>query len=1575
MPQNSNLNVSPYFDDFNPENGYQRVLFKPGFPVQTRELTTLQSILQNQIEQFGSHFFKEGSMVIPGQIAYDNSYTCVRINNTHLGIPVSAYIDKLVGKRIKGETSGVIAKVENYITNLESEKSNYTLYIKYISSEPNQNDLSTFIDGENLISLENVDYSLSTIRQNETFATTVLSNSTYIGSATKITEGVYFVRGFFITVPEQVLILDQYSNTPSYRVGLNITEEFAVASNEYEDLYDTANGFSNFAAPGADRLKITVELIKRNIDDFNDENFIELIRVRNGKLEKFVDNSDYNLLEDELARRTYDESGDYIVKPFRINIKESLNDKLGNNGSFDVGQLTYQGNIASEEYASILISPGKAYIRGYEVETENVILDLKKPRETKKVKDENIQFNFGNQLVVNNVYGSIPVGYGTESQVYLYNDRTEVSGTPNGSLIGISKVYDYEARSSEYSGPETEYILSLYDTQLFTTIEINSNITLTAPALIEGQNSGARGFLYSNVSNNKTLVLYDVSGRFSQNEPIKINDKSSNNILTDIIDYKIGDIHQVVANQNNVAIGTFSADTVLSNRTSIKNSESGSFSISIGSTLGISTITSPNINYTVLSVGDVITYTKPNEALVTYNKVIGLNQNTNTITIQSLPDVSNVCVGSTPNSQITVSNILKLQSKLITNKTNSLFVSLNNRAISNVDLSNTSISIKRTFTDIDVDANEIVYELANDFLSFDSFDEENYNLTYVNSGNIVPLIEYENINFSNDRKTVTLSNLTEFGPVLFTATCRINSISSRKKFFNRCSSLVVSKSNTSISGIGSTTLNDGLSFSNVYGKRVQDKEISLDIPDVIEVLGVYESSSTSSPILPTLSFTSITSSILNCIRGEQIIGTSSNSVGYYVGNVNNTKLEYVEANDNKFIIGEKIIFSESKIEAIVTDVVGGDKNITSSYILDNGYREEYLDFSRLVRKTSASIPNKRIKIVYNHYTLPDGNFGDFVTVNSYDFERYKSDLPFYSRVYASDIIDARPAVLPYSGTRSPFESSSRKFTAASGASPHILSKNTTLNISYDYYLPRIDKLFLDKQGNFILSSGVPSNTPTPPQTIPSALELATLQLPAYLRDTKDIGITLNQYKRYTMKDISNLEDKINTIEQYTLLSLLEQDTKNLVLRDEETGLDKFKSGFIVDNFRSVDGGEVGNIDHKSDSELGTLRSPSYITSIDLVTGVGAATTNSNNITTQDYFYNTDIGSDSVKKIGNIVCLNYRDVDYIKNPFATRTENINPFNVITWTGTIELDPSSDTWLEVKTTGEDRILGTIEGNYQSTLKELGANPNTKLSPIQWEAWKTTWTGTVGSNSNISIRNVAKGDKIETTTTNNLIENRLFRTGTQSQINEVFDTISVGDKVVSTSSIGYMRSRNIEVVAKRLKPGTKYFAFLDNKDMTEYFVPKLIDVRMETGTFISGEEVVGTLGTKQIRFKLAPQNHKFGPISSNIQNLPPNYEVAVYRTNIYSPNEALPETYSSTSKILNIDTLSLNLISDSGYFGCLAKGMRLVGTNSKAICIVNDLNIISDESGTIIGSLYIPDSRNLSSPKFETGTKEFV
>ena len=128
MSQKTNLNIDPYYDDFNPNDNYHRVLFKPGFPVQSRELTSLQSILQDQIESFGNHIFKDGSVVLPGNVTYNDSYYAVKINPTHLGLSLGLYLTSLIGKKIKGQTSQLSAVIQNVITNTQSETNDSVSY-------------------------------------------------------------------------------------------------------------------------------------------------------------------------------------------------------------------------------------------------------------------------------------------------------------------------------------------------------------------------------------------------------------------------------------------------------------------------------------------------------------------------------------------------------------------------------------------------------------------------------------------------------------------------------------------------------------------------------------------------------------------------------------------------------------------------------------------------------------------------------------------------------------------------------------------------------------------------------------------------------------------------------------------------------------------------------------------------------------------------------------------------------------------------------------------------------------------------------------------------------------------------------------------------------------------------------------------------------------------------------------------------------------------------------------------------------------------------------------------------------
>jgi len=265
MPQQTNLNVAPYFDDFDAANDYHKVLFKPGYPVQARELTSLQSILQNQIEKFGLHFFKEGAKVIPGNTAYTRLYYAIQLDNNFQGVPVSAYADQLIGTKITGVRSGVTAVVDSIILPEDSENGNITLYINYLGSSTTNNQTQIFSDAETLTCNEVIISGLlgnTTIPVGSAFASTIASNAAATGSAFSVENGVYFIRGSFVNVNRETLVLDQYSNTPSYRIGFFVDEEIVTADLD-ESLNDNSQGFNNYAAPGADRLRVSVSLFKK----------------------------------------------------------------------------------------------------------------------------------------------------------------------------------------------------------------------------------------------------------------------------------------------------------------------------------------------------------------------------------------------------------------------------------------------------------------------------------------------------------------------------------------------------------------------------------------------------------------------------------------------------------------------------------------------------------------------------------------------------------------------------------------------------------------------------------------------------------------------------------------------------------------------------------------------------------------------------------------------------------------------------------------------------------------------------------------------------------------------------------------------------------------------------------------------------------------------------------------------------------------------------------------------------------------------------------------------------------------
>jgi hypothetical protein len=1580
MSHQTNLNVSPYFDDFDANNDYYKVLFKPGYPVQARELTTLQSILQNQIEKFGQHFFKDGAKVIPGNTFYNNFYECVILENTYLGIPVSSYADQLVGSIITGLTSGITATVNQVLLPQNSERGNLTLYINYLQSSTVGSE-TRFVEGEQLSSNSIVISQLLgtlNIPVGEPFGVTVSRNCTSRGSSFSISEGVYFIRGHFVNVNKESLILDQYSFLPNYRIGFFINEEI-ITSYLDENLNDNSQGFNNYSSPGADRLKITVSLFKKSLDDFDDTNFIELARVRSGIIKYSTDKyTQYNVLAEEFARRTYDESGDYYVKPFDVVLKNSLNDKLGNGGIFNSTDLTDGGSVPSDSLALYQISAGKAYVRGYELETLSTsLIDVLKPRETKTLENQTIVYNTGSTFKLNRVYGSPKVGIGNDYVLSLRDSRVGSTGiTSEGKEIGVARVYDFRLESGSYDSnyPNlNEWNISLYDIQTTTEITLNEAITLNTPTFVKGNNSGATGFLKDSVSNSTSIVLYQTTGEFSKFESLIFDgNEAVSRICSNVTSYGISDVRSVYGT---VGSGkTFSADVVQTTKIRV-----GIASIvSNGSFISI-TSTNPIFSGTNIKVGEIVKYTNPtNTSLPYYAKVSTVNATS--IEAVGVTTVANFVAGGVPASNISVNDLEILTTSLISSQDNTLYSKLPKSNISNVDLTNCTLTIRKTFDNQIISSNKLIVSLSDQDETFLPFDEERYTLTNSN-GSIQTLTRDK---FSIDGNTLTISNVSNdsTGSTLV-ATIRKSKPKEKIKKKNRINYVIVNKSILEGSGTGQDTTNNGLVYGNYpYGTRVEDDLISLNYPDVIEIHGIFESKGTSAANPPSLLLSSIGSQsgkTSDLIIGEKIIGESSGSVAILLERKTDSEISYASKNTTQFAIGETLLFEESNIRCILASENFDSNDITTHYSFNSGQRSTFYDYSTVLKKSNFNFPTRQLKIYFSNAYYDSSDSGDITTRNSYLEYDYSKEVGVVDNVKLTDTIDIRPRVSPYTttvDTRSPLEFYGRSFTSSGNSAKNSLASDESLVLNYSFYLGRIDVIYLNKTGTLQVKIGTSAEKPEKPVPIDDSLEIATINLPPYLYDTSSAVINLAEHKRYRMHDIKVLEDRIRNLEYYTSLSLLESKTSNLLIQDSN-GLNKFKSGFFVDNFsdekapiQDLTFGKNNSIDPTSQE----LRPNVDTQNISLLPFNDKTTSVDNN---------NSIEGENVVINDGIITLRYTDSLWRSQNIATRAESVTPFILNYWKGSIELIPSTDTWFDSPIILEAQNFIVDIGDVDLYRRAYNLNESGTLTT--WNNWQTTWSGTpdrTTTNTQNNLTSTTSSGYVTTTTTYNQTTTTNYetgetvRTGTQLSLQPVISPpISVGQRVVRRDNSQYIRSRNIQFEGKGLLPGTELKAYFDGVDVTDDCFPKLLEIEMlpGTGRFQIGENVIATLASGpslqlSATLRVCHPRHKSGPHATINQN---DFRT-FFKINPYT-NVEIPNAYSETSDILNVDTYLLSETASIEYSGVIFPNMILEGVTSRAKARVLRKRLKVDYSAVVMGSFFIYPAGGRST-RFGTGTRTF-
>jgi hypothetical protein len=1481
MPQKTNLNVAPYYDDFNESDNFVRTLFRPGFAIQARELTQLQSVLQNQLEQGFSHIFTDGTMIIPGQVTYSggkDALRYVKLASTISGetIELDQFVDADNPVIVTGKTSGVQFMVIDVAAATSTDPA--TLFGHYITGnlqgtrDYNQNtDRDTlrgevqqldaagfdrFVVDEELTANVAIQHGSTAFAigdvclKTEATEDTSVTDGRVTGLSTlaKISEGIYFTRGHFVKVDDQIIVVEKYnSKNISVRIGLQVNEEVVTPETD-TTLLDNAQGSSNFAAKGAHRLKISLTLVSKALGSTDDANFYEIVRIKDGKAEKFARTTDYSIIEETLARRTFDESGNYTVRPFTFQIKESVDVSVGAEnfeGAYTVGQTTDKGNVASDDLLALQISTGKAYVKGFEIEKiAPTVLDITKARSFNTVNAGVTAFEIGNYVAITNLHSTPDITFiSGEStafkEIQLYDTAIATRGSASGTKIGVARARTYQHQSGVAGQTDAVYRLYLFDIRPFTRITLSdtpspsiTSVATNGGSRITGNTSGATGFVFGSGTTGTTLILTNVAGTFQAGEKLKL----SNSAETD----------QLIENSSNADLTvdrlvTFTFDQVRS--VFMEDPDSGQdFTADIALTSVQTTASFIVLDGTDANASD------SEDNIVTEQEGIPVSLN---------PAASGGTGSTVKQAKLEEAEKNLSLFKLAKRPVKTLLTATNN------GVSDTQFTIRKQFVATTNSSGAVTVSAgANE--TFVSHSETDYTISILTggtgSGKQGDIVSASTGFSGAGSATLTITNNAVFGTgakLKIMATLLKTSVVQKTKTTKLMKQLKV---------VAGTT--------DAFGTRPSDKVISLGRADAFRLMAVFEGvDSSTDAAAPTISLTDVNGTF---IRGEKIEGGTSQATARIVNT--NTPLSLVYTSGNKtFVVGEEITAESSGATGTISAVTIGDKNITPNFLFDSGQRDNFYDISRIHRRPGIPAPVGRLLVIYDYL---EHSSGDVITVDSYSDVANQMDyvdIPTYTATKVDpdapaptgefplyNVFDFRPTVEDAAGTSTDvslvdeitghsLDFFHRQYDGT-GASPNnFLKPGSLVQADYEYYLPKRAVLDLDKEGFFNLTEGEPSEAPALPEMTDGAMKLAELFIPAYTFKPTDVVLRREKNQRFTMKDIGKLADRIGNLEYYTHLSLLERDAESFEITDAN-GLNRFKSGFIVDAFQ---GHRLGDVQH-----------PDYNCSIDQENNELRPKTKNKNVTLIEKFStDSERANSGYQKTGDLVTLPYTEVVASEQVYATRLERVTPVLLSHWNGKIELSPSGDNWFEVEI-APDLIINQ-EGNFDTV---LAANRDA-IGTI-WNAWQTQWSGVVQSSSS----QWWEGNSLVERTTQTVRSDQQ-RTGVQTDVVEKIDLESMGTRVISRAMLPFCRENTIEFTGTDFLPNTQLYPFFDRKDVAQFTKPAE-GFSTSDASLIFGDALISSpsgkiSGTFQIPDPKVAGNPRFrtGEVSFRLTSSPTN------------------------------------------------------------------------------------------------------
>lgn len=1423
------FNLSPYYDDYDEDKKFLRILFRPGYSLQARELTQAQTILQKQVQRLGDYVFKNKSRVVPGACTYSGTYS-IKLEPLEVdsGVNIDTFIRAVENITVVGETTGVKA------TLVLAEPSNTSgdpalLYIKYISEGFNgetqfaQNEILSFTVVPVTTTVNGVETSSSPTWEDPitkeittaavgTYRVRIQNVSDYhnMSVIALINVGIFYVDGMFVKVDYQKVSLSKYTNTPTCMVGLDIVEKIITPEDD-SSLLDNATGAPNYTAPGAHRYKIELVLTSKEVG-FESEKFILLMTLRGGILQYSAKGTDLSYLEQLLARRTYDESGDYTVRPFEIEVREHRNSDQGQwTGitNYQVGDVVFYTNPATNvvQFYTCLdngvsgtsapthatgavsdggvrwrytnqpkydygvysdeeggdtdklafgIKNGKAYVKGFEYETNGVrYIEAPKARDIAKITNTGIPTQLGNLIDV------IPFGV-ADVDGYQIVDLFKVDTPPNAAqTLGTMTASVDGAGTATPNNAAQKLTYAIVHTQ-----DSATSFTEYQVAKLLASNATTTTFP-------RALQSYASSGG------------SANNYATYLTTSKIG----------TARIRYMEGAQTINNRATAKISL-----MDVQMNPG-EDFRKVRVIGTPLSLGSTSTGGDPTcfRALViptTYNSTI-VGQSTVATTGNNNVDMTGLGTKWLSGGTLSAGDMVWFP-----NSPSQFFfvrdLQLSDRTAKLSTWSSFALSGPLNRADC-------VYQFPEHFDAL--YDMPKKDIYTIRGGETLQ---------DNNTTYTSLDKFIVSGDAGGTYVSINLSVPDPDQLQITTPSAFVVINNTTGEAM------------NVY-----DVQLTSATSGVIRLVA---SSGRAADItrLQNDSYTVYAPVLKRLINAkEKIKSLVTSSVDLILQST--VELDIININKSdvyrvlKVEMFPNVIFGND----ISSQITGTGIDITSNYEFDNGQRDTHYDLGRLIKGKSVPYPTGPIRITFEYF---EHSSGDYFSVDSYPDLLYEEIPDFFSKVTGRtvslrDVLDFRPRVND-GGT----------FDGGSASLTSLPQRLYGLQCDFAYYLPRMDKIVLNRGGNFTLVRGVSSDNPQLPATPDDTMHLFDVEYKPYTYKSTASNVVIKPIdnRRFTMKDIARLEKRISNIEQFVTLNALEKETATFSIKDQD-GLDRFKNGFVVDNFT---GHKVGNV-----------LDPDYECSIDIVDRVLRPSFNSIGVDLLEVAKTTEERAASGYRLhaGNIATLPYytgveyyyknkneiksitdkgtkataaelsrkealirenNDLMVMEQPYATESVQITSLTQGPGTGVITLFPSSDAWVEPDIPQE--LVINEGGTYDSVAAQADAL-GIDFGTI-WNQWQISSLGKpISTVSSTSWR--ADGGTYTATTTVVTQQVNESAAGKVTSLNESVGLTEVKGRLTARQSISYIRSRPVVFVASGMKAGTRVYGFCDETNVTDY------------------------------------------------------------------------------------------------------------------------------------------------------------